>query len=144
MNRLGSIAVEKTDQPSIWEVINEKQHLMALSMCVCIGLVSAECQILLFLRGQVFLCAVWAQEVWGGPGLLQKDDCDEPTILKRFMALDKAEWKAIHGEISASADNPCVIAISANGVWHKDQEMVQSCMNAQVKSAYCLLSKGSL
>lgn len=63
------------------------------------------------------------------------------------MALDKAGWKAMHGEISASADNPCVITVSmlANGACDKkDQEVVQSCMNAQVKVSYCLLSKGSL
>lgn len=76
---------------------------------------------------------------------MQKDDCGAPPILKCFMAPDKVEWKAMHGEMSASADNPCVVTVSANAVCHKkDQEVVQSCMNAQGQSSYYLLSKGSL
>lgn len=67
---------------------------------------------------------------------MQKDDCDVPTILKCFMAPDKVEWKAMHGEMSASADNPYVVIVSANAVCHKkDQEVVQSCILAQQRQS---------
>lgn len=46
--------------------------------------------------------------------------------------------------MSASADNPCAITVSANSACDKDQEMVQSFVSDQIKSSYYLLSKGSL
>lgn len=67
---------------------------------------------------------------------MQKDDCDAPTILKCFMAPDKVERKAMHGDMSASADNPCVVTVSVNAVCHKkDQEVVQSCILAQQRQS---------